>query len=119
VKRSVSNETSFVFYDAGTVVVGSAKSVRSSVDVKTGETQSVAQNSKFAEALLQNPAAAVRFRFGTDATDDRRIANKRFAAAGVLINLAGVWHYRLSQLESISMPHYESDKCGTRKGDLR
>jgi hypothetical protein len=61
VKRSATNETSFVFYDAGTVVVGSAKSVRTSVDVKAGETPSVAQNSKFAEALLQNPAAAVRF----------------------------------------------------------
>jgi len=61
VKRSINNETSFVFYDAGTAVVGSAKSVRSSVDVKTGEAQSAAQNSKFAEALVQNPSAAVRF----------------------------------------------------------
>jgi hypothetical protein len=60
-KQSVNNETSFVFYDSNTAVVGSAKSVRSSVDVKTGNAQSVAQNTKFAEALLQNPSAAVRF----------------------------------------------------------
>ena len=61
VKHSINNETSFVFYDSSTVVVGSAKSVRSSVDVKTGDAQSIAQNSKLAEPLLQNPSAAVRF----------------------------------------------------------
>lgn len=61
VKNSINNETSFVFYDSSTVVVGSAKSVRSSVDVKTGEAQSIGQNSKLAEPLLQNPSAAVRF----------------------------------------------------------
>jgi hypothetical protein len=61
IKASNSTETSFVFYDPSTVVVGSTKSVRSSVDVKTGDAQSLAQNSKFAEALLQNPGAAVRF----------------------------------------------------------
>ncbi len=55
------DETSFVFYEANTAVVGDSKSVRSSVDVKTGEANSVAQNSRFAEALLQNPAAAIRF----------------------------------------------------------
>jgi len=61
IKHSSTNETSFVFYDPSTVVVGSTKSVRSSVDVKAGDAQSLAQNSKFAEALLQNPGAAVRF----------------------------------------------------------
>ncbi|HKA16734.1 MAG TPA: hypothetical protein VKN18_00325 [Blastocatellia bacterium] len=61
IKRSINNETSFVFYDSSTAVVGSAKSVRSSVDVKAGDAQSVAQNSRLAEPLSQNPSAAVRF----------------------------------------------------------
>ena len=55
------DETSFVFYDANTVVVGSPEAVRASVDVKSGTKPSIAQNLKLIDALMQNPAAAVRF----------------------------------------------------------
>ena len=55
------DETSFVFYDASTLVIGSADAVRSSVDVKTGARPSITQNTKLADALAQNPAAAIRF----------------------------------------------------------
>jgi hypothetical protein len=55
------DETSFFFYDSKTVVVGSAASVRASVDAKSGARASVAQNAKLAEAIGQNASAAVRF----------------------------------------------------------
>jgi hypothetical protein len=55
------DEGVFVFYDAKTVVVGSAASVRASVDTKLGSRQSIAQNAKLAEGIAQNPSAAVRF----------------------------------------------------------
>ncbi|MFY9609793.1 MAG: hypothetical protein WAU45_14390 [Blastocatellia bacterium] len=56
-----SNETSFFFYDSRTVVVGSASSVRASVDAKSGARASVAQNAKLTEGIGQNASAAVRF----------------------------------------------------------
>lgn len=55
------NDGSFAFYDAKTVVLGSADSVRASIDTKTGAKTSIAQNAKLAEVLAQNPAAAIRF----------------------------------------------------------
>ena len=54
-------DASFVFYDDGTVVAGPPASVRASVDVKTGQRASIAQNEKMGAALAQNPAAAARF----------------------------------------------------------
>jgi hypothetical protein len=57
------NDGSFAFYDARTVVLGSPESVRASIDTKTGAKPSIAQNAKLAEALAQNPTAAVRFAF--------------------------------------------------------
>ncbi|HSO74117.1 MAG TPA: hypothetical protein VLU47_04705, partial [Blastocatellia bacterium] len=56
-----SNETSFYFYDSKTVVVGSAASVRASVDARSGARASVAQNPKLTEGIGQNASAAVRF----------------------------------------------------------
>jgi hypothetical protein len=56
-------ETSFVFYDASTLVIGSVDAVRASIDVKTGAKPGLNQNSKLTEALAQNPAAAIRFAF--------------------------------------------------------
>ena len=50
-----------MFYDEGTVVAGSVASVRSSVDAKTGQRASIAQNEKLGAALAQNPTAAARF----------------------------------------------------------
>lgn len=55
------DETSFFFYDSKTVVVGSASSVRASVDAKSGARASVAQNRKLTEGIGQNASAAVRF----------------------------------------------------------
>jgi hypothetical protein len=61
-KTSTDNiDASFVFYDEGTVVAGSVASVRSSVDAKTGQRASIAQNEKLGAALAQNPTAAARF----------------------------------------------------------
>jgi hypothetical protein len=62
-ETGTTGETSFVFYDANTVVTGSLDAVRTSVDVKTGAKPGLAQNSKLTDALAQNPAAAVRFAF--------------------------------------------------------
>lgn len=55
------NETSFFFYDSKRVVVGSASSVRASVDAISGARANVAQNAKLTEGIGQNPSAAVRF----------------------------------------------------------
>lgn len=57
------DETSFVFHDASTLVIGSADAVRASIDVKTGARPGLTQNSKLTDALAQNPAAAIRFAF--------------------------------------------------------
>jgi len=57
------DETSFVFYDASTLVTGSLEAVRASIDVKTGARPGLTQNSKLTDALAQNPAAAIRFAF--------------------------------------------------------
>jgi hypothetical protein len=57
------NETSFVFYDANTLVTGSMDAVRASIDVKTGARPGLTQNSKLVDALAQNPTAAIRFAF--------------------------------------------------------
>ena len=54
-------DASFVFYEDGTVVAGPPASVRASVDVKTGQRASIAQNEKLGAALAQNPTAAARF----------------------------------------------------------
>lgn len=55
------DDTSFFFYDSKTTVVGSAASVRASVDTKSGNRPSVAQNAKLTEAIAQNASAVVRF----------------------------------------------------------
>jgi hypothetical protein len=55
------DETSFFFYDSKTAVVGSAASVRASLDTRSGSRASVAQNAKLTEAIAQNSAAAIRF----------------------------------------------------------
>lgn len=55
------HETSFVFHDATTVVIGSPETVRASIDVATGARQSITRNGRLTEALAQNPAAAIRF----------------------------------------------------------
>lgn len=60
-ETSKKDDGAFVFYDSKTAVVGSLASVRASIDTKTGSRQSVAQNTKLAEAIAQNPSAAVRF----------------------------------------------------------
>lgn len=56
-----SDETTFVFHDANTIVLGSAEGVRASIDVKTGAKPGIAKNEKLAAALAQNSAAAIRF----------------------------------------------------------
>lgn len=55
------DETAFVFYDAGTVVIGNVEGVRASIDAKTGSRPNITQNTRLADALAQNPAAAIRF----------------------------------------------------------
>jgi hypothetical protein len=54
------DDTSFVFYDSRTAVIGPASVVRASVDTKLGG-KSIAQNAKLSEALAQNSTAAIRF----------------------------------------------------------
>jgi hypothetical protein len=55
------DDTSFFFNDSKTAVVGSAASVRASLDTKTGNRPSVAQNTKLTEAIAQNASAVIRF----------------------------------------------------------
>ena len=62
------NEITFVFYDASTLVAGSLDAVRASIDVKTGAKPGLTQNSRLADALAQNPAAAIRFAFALTPT---------------------------------------------------
>jgi len=57
------DDTSFVFYDANTLVAGSTEAVRASIDVKTGARPGLSQNSKLTDAISQNPTAAIRFAF--------------------------------------------------------
>jgi len=54
-------DATFAFVDGATLVAGDTESVRNSIDVKTGAKSSIAQNTKMAEALAQNPGAAIRF----------------------------------------------------------
>ena len=58
---AVKDGTSFVFYDASTLVAGSPGAVRASVDVKTGASPGLTGNIQLSDALAQNPAAAIRF----------------------------------------------------------
>lgn len=58
---AVNNETSFVFRDASTIVVGTIERVRASIDVMSGARASINQNSQLTDGLAQNPAAAVKF----------------------------------------------------------
>jgi hypothetical protein len=55
------NQTSFVFHDPKTIVIGAPEAVRASVDVKMGALPGIAKNVKLADAIAQNPTAAVRF----------------------------------------------------------
>lgn len=60
-RASTKKDTAFVFYGSNTIVAGSPEAVRASVDVKTGAKPGIAQNGKLADAMAQNPAAAIRF----------------------------------------------------------
>jgi hypothetical protein len=60
-KGKMAETISFVFHDASTVVVGPKAGVRTSIDVKSGQGASIAQNEKLRIALAENPAAAARF----------------------------------------------------------
>jgi hypothetical protein len=59
-KRGV-DALSFVFYDSATVLVGPDAGVRASIDVKSGQGASIAQNSTLRSALAENPSGAARF----------------------------------------------------------
>jgi hypothetical protein len=52
--------TSFVFFDAGTAVVGSKAATQAAIETKLGG-RSIAQNQQLNDALNQNPVAAIRF----------------------------------------------------------
>src|SRR5215467_2696876 len=54
-------DVSFSFGDAGTILIGSATGVRASIDVKTGEKPSLAQNQKITGALAELSGGAIRF----------------------------------------------------------
>jgi hypothetical protein len=60
-KSASHNDGSFAFFDSRTAVVGSADSVRASIDTKLGSRPGISQNAKLAEALAQNTAGAIRF----------------------------------------------------------
>ena len=60
-RTSSKNTMAFVFHGANTLVAGSPEAVRASVDVKTGAKPGIAQNGKLADAIAQNPTAAIRF----------------------------------------------------------
>jgi len=60
-------EASFTFYDAGTIVMGSATGVRAAIDVRAGEKPSLAQNEKLSGAMTENGSAAIRFAFAPTA----------------------------------------------------
>ncbi|HSE97513.1 MAG TPA: hypothetical protein VLD57_04530 [Blastocatellia bacterium] len=51
----------FVFYDSGTVVVGTASGVRASIDAKTGTKSSVAKNAGLASGIAETPISPIRF----------------------------------------------------------
>lgn len=61
IAAAAKDETSFVFYEASTLVAGSLDAVRASIDVKTGARPGLTQNIGLSDALSQNPAAAIRF----------------------------------------------------------
>jgi hypothetical protein len=60
-KRNGIDDMSFVFYDSTTIIVGPNASVRASIDVKSGQAPSIAQNAKLRGALAENSSAAARF----------------------------------------------------------
>ena len=60
-KTTTNDETSFVFFDANTLVASNLDGVRASVDVKTGARPGITQNAKLTDALAPNPTAAIRF----------------------------------------------------------
>jgi hypothetical protein len=55
------NENALTFHDSNTIITGTLEAVRASIDVMTGASPSIAQNRLLAEALAQNPSAAIRF----------------------------------------------------------
>jgi hypothetical protein len=55
------SENAFVFHDSNTVIAGTLDGVRASIDVMSGGSSSVAQDRLLADALAENPSAAIRF----------------------------------------------------------
>jgi len=55
------SDTSFAFFDAGTVIIGTSTGVHASADVKAGDKPSLAQNEKLSSAMAQNAPGAIRF----------------------------------------------------------
>ena len=58
---ALKNENALAFHDSNTIITGTVEAVRASIDVMTGASPSIAQNRMLAEALAQNPSAAIRF----------------------------------------------------------
>jgi hypothetical protein len=58
---SGNRDIAFVFYDAGTVVAGSAAGVRASIDAKTGAKPAITGKTSLASALAENSSAVIRF----------------------------------------------------------
>ena len=58
---ALKSENAFAFHDSNTIITGTLEAVRASIDVMTGASPSIAQNRLLAEALAQNPSAAIRF----------------------------------------------------------
>ena len=58
---ALKSETALAFHDSNTIITGTLEAVRASIDVMTGASPSIAQNRLLAEALAQNPSAAIRF----------------------------------------------------------
>ena len=58
---TVRSETSFVFRDASTIVIGAPEVVRASIDVMNGARPSMSQNSQLMDGLAQNAPAAIKF----------------------------------------------------------
>jgi len=58
---ALKSENALTFHDSNTIITGTLESVRASIDVMTGASPSIAQNRLLAEALAQNPSAAIRF----------------------------------------------------------
>jgi hypothetical protein len=58
---ALKSENALAFHDSNTIITGTLEAVRASIDVMTGASPSIAQNRLLAEALAQNPSAAIRF----------------------------------------------------------